>query len=81
MFLGFPVKIKMKAYTKLTVVMCCQICDRKSLAPSSGKIHRGLQVTAQAGAGRGEVAAWYTGKMPHTSCLACSDRCRQKHGQ
>ena len=27
----------MKAYTKLTVVMYCQIFDRKSVAPSSGK--------------------------------------------
>ena len=26
----------MKAYTKLTVVMCCQIVARKSVAPSSG---------------------------------------------
>ena len=33
--LGFLVKTKMKAYTKLTVVMCCQIVDRKSVAPSS----------------------------------------------
>ena len=31
--LGFLVKTKMKAYTKLTVVMCCQIGARK---PSSG---------------------------------------------
>ena len=35
-FLGFLGKIKMKAYTKLTFVMCCQIVDRKSVAPSSG---------------------------------------------
>ena len=35
-FLGFLVKTKMKAYTKLTVVMCCQIVARKSVAPSSG---------------------------------------------
>ena len=26
----------MKAYTKLTVLMCCQIVKRKSIAPSSG---------------------------------------------
>ena len=31
---GFPAK-KMKADTKLTVVMCCQIFDRKSETPSS----------------------------------------------
>ena len=32
---GLPGKItKMKAYTKLTGVMCCQIFDRKSVAPS-----------------------------------------------
>ena len=30
----------MKAYTKLTVVMCCQIVARKSLAPSSGNFRR-----------------------------------------
>ena len=35
-FLGFLVKIKIKAYKKLTVVMCCQIVARKSVAPSSG---------------------------------------------
>ena len=35
-FLGFLGKTKMKAYTKLTVVMCCQIVARKSVAPSSG---------------------------------------------
>ena len=29
-FLGFLVEIKMKAYKKLTVVMCCQIVARKS---------------------------------------------------
>ena len=28
-------KTKIKAFTKLTVVMCCQIVDRKSVAPSS----------------------------------------------
>ena len=39
-FLGFLSKNKMKAYTKLTVVMCCQIVDRKSVAPSSGDFRR-----------------------------------------
>ena len=38
--LGFLGKTKMKAYTKLTVVMCCQIVDRKSVAPSSGEFWR-----------------------------------------
>ena len=33
--LGFLVKTKTKAYEKLTVVMCCQIVARKSVAPSS----------------------------------------------
>ena len=37
---GFLVKTKMKAYTKLTVVMCCQIVARKSVAPSSGDFRR-----------------------------------------
>ena len=32
-FFGFLVKTKMKAYTKLTAVMCCQIV---AVAPSSG---------------------------------------------
>ena len=36
-FLGFLAKTKLKsADTKLTVVMCCQIFDKKSVAPSSG---------------------------------------------
>ena len=39
-FLGFLVKIKMKAYEKLTVVMCCQIVVKKSVAPSSGDFWR-----------------------------------------
>ena len=39
-FLGFLAKTKMKAYTKLTVVMCCQIVARKSVAPSSGNFRR-----------------------------------------
>ena len=30
--MGFLVKTKMNAYTKLTVVMCCQIVARKSVA-------------------------------------------------
>ena len=29
-YLGFLAKTKMKAYTKLTFVMCCQIVARKS---------------------------------------------------
>ena len=32
--MGFLGKTKMKAYTKLTVLMCCQIVARKSVAPS-----------------------------------------------
>ena len=39
-FLDFLVKTKMKAYTKLTVVMCCQIVARNSVAPSSGDFRR-----------------------------------------
>ena len=39
-FLGFLVKTKMKAYTKLTDLMCCQIVARKSVAPSSGDFRR-----------------------------------------
>ena len=39
---GFRVKTKMKAYTKLTVVMCCQIVARKSVAPSSSNFRRRL---------------------------------------
>ena len=39
-FLGFLVQTKMKAYTKLTVVMCCQIVAMKSVAPSSGDFRR-----------------------------------------
>ena len=38
--LGFLVKTKMKAYTKLTVVMCCQIVARNSIASSSGYFRR-----------------------------------------
>ena len=34
---GFLGKTKSKAYTKLTVIICCQIDDRKSVALSSGK--------------------------------------------
>ena len=40
--MGFLVKIKMKAYKKLTVLMCCQIVARKSVAPSSGDFQRRL---------------------------------------
>ena len=39
-FLGFLGKTKMKAYTKLTVVMCCQIVARKSVAQCSGNFRR-----------------------------------------
>ena len=39
-FLGFLVKTKTKAYTKLTVVMFCQIVARKSAAPSSSDFRR-----------------------------------------
>ena len=39
-FLGFLVKTKMKAYKKLTVVMCCRIVARKFVAPSSGDFWR-----------------------------------------
>ena len=38
---GLPVKTKMKADTKLTVVMCCHIFDRRSTAPSSGDFRQG----------------------------------------
>ena len=34
--MGFLVKTKMKDYTKLTVVLYCQIVASKSVAPSSG---------------------------------------------
>ena len=40
-FLG---KTKIKTYTKLTVVMCCQIFDRKSVAQSSDDQRRGKPV-------------------------------------
>ena len=33
---GLPDQYKMKADTKITVVMWCQIFNRKSVAPSSG---------------------------------------------
>ena len=39
-FFGFLVKTKMKAYTKLTVVMCCQMVASKSVAPSIGNFRR-----------------------------------------
>ena len=38
--MGFLGKIKIKAYTKLTVVMCFKIVARKSVAPSSGDFRR-----------------------------------------
>ena len=31
-----PGQNQIKAYTKLTVVMCCQIFARKTVAPTSG---------------------------------------------
>ena len=34
--LSFLIKTKIKANTKLTVIMLCQIFDRKFIAPSSG---------------------------------------------
>ena len=36
--MGFLSKTKLKAYTKLTVVMRYQIVDRKSISPSSGNV-------------------------------------------
>ena len=57
MLLGFLVQTKMKAYTNMTVVMRCPICDRRSLAPSFGDFRRRLQVSARVEAGGGGVAA------------------------
>ena len=37
---GFPVKTKIKADTKRTFVMCCQIFDKRSTAPFSGRFRR-----------------------------------------
>ena len=37
---GFPVKTKRKGDTNLTVVMCCQIFDRRSTALSSSRFRR-----------------------------------------
>ena len=79
-FLAFLVKTKNKAYTKLTVVMGCQICDRRSVAPSSGDFRRRLQVPARAGSSRRRSSSMVTGKKPLKSCLAWSDHCRQKQG-
>ena len=50
--MGFLVKTKMKAYAKLTVVMCCQIVARGSLlrhlaAISGGDRRRGTSVDDQ----------------------------------
>ena len=39
-FLGFLRKTKIKAYTKLTVVRCCHIIARTSVAPSVGNFWR-----------------------------------------
>ena len=41
----------MKAYTKLTVELCCQIVDRKSVGPSSGDLQRRFTVTTGAAVG------------------------------
>ena len=38
--MGFLVKTKIKAYKKLTAVICCQIVARKSVASSSGDFRR-----------------------------------------
>ena len=91
--LGFPVKTKMKAYTKLTVAICCQIFAKSTVAPSSGDFRRRptppRQVTARAEAERAvnstsrsntRSSSMVTGKMPRKSFLAWSDRCSQKHG-
>ena len=48
-FFGFLGKNKMKAYTKLAVVMCCQIVARKSVAPSSGDFWRQLALRHSCG--------------------------------
>ena len=37
---GLPGRLKFKAYAKLTVVMCCQIFNRRSVAPSTGNFCR-----------------------------------------
>ena len=39
-FLGFLAKTKMKSYTNQTVVVCCQIVARKSVAPASSDFRR-----------------------------------------
>jgi hypothetical protein len=39
-FLGFLEKTTMKTDTKLTVVMCCHIFERRSVAPSSSDFRR-----------------------------------------
>ena len=41
-YAGFLFKTKIKAHTKLTVVMWCQIFDRKSRAPSCSDNRRQL---------------------------------------
>ena len=37
---GLPVKTKMKADIKRTVVMCCQMVPKRSTAPSSGRFRQ-----------------------------------------
>ena len=37
---GLPVKTKMKADTKLIVIMCCYIDGQRYTAPSSGRFQR-----------------------------------------
>ena len=41
-FFEFPCQNQNKGYTKLTVIMCCQIVAKKSVAPSSGDFRRRL---------------------------------------
>ena len=42
MFMGFLIDTQVKADTKMSVVMWCQIFDRKSIVPSSGDFCRQL---------------------------------------
>ena len=46
---GLPVKTKIKADTKLTVRMCCQIVDTRTTAPSSGRFRVRPQPQTAAG--------------------------------
>ena len=49
---------KNKNLSLLTIVICCRIFDRRSVAPSSGGILQHLEIKAQAGAAGGGVTAW-----------------------